>query len=151
MPDASPEAIAYCASIAESTLEKCSNGQDDDDNGFTDCSDNSCRDSTDQAVFDHCAAVLEMTPERCSDNLDNDNNGFADCVDRNCRDSNDIEIKRLCQESYAGDPPDTNPDEANMRCSDEMDNDGDTFIDCFDWDCSNNPIVTVCTAPRVCE
>ncbi|MCK5799300.1 MAG: hypothetical protein KAI47_19050, partial [Deltaproteobacteria bacterium] len=36
-------------------------------------------------------------------------------------------------------------------CSDGIDNDADGFVDCADWDCSWNPLVTVCTSPRVCE
>ena len=40
---------------------------------------------------------------------------------------------------------------ANEKCSDGMDNDLDFFIDCEDWDCSHNPLVTVCAdEPLVC-
>jgi hypothetical protein len=34
---------------------------------------------------------------------------------------------------------------------DGEDNDGDGFTDCDDWDCSHNPLVTVCAdGPKVC-
>ena len=31
-----------------------------------------------------------------------------------------------------------------------MDNDGDGFVDCDDWDCQYNPDVTVCTGDLLC-
>ena len=52
---------------------------------------------------------------------------------------------RLCQESLA-----LLDEDAIARCDDGKDNDGDGFTDCDDWDCSNNPIVTVCDGPKVC-
>ena len=36
-------------------------------------------------------------------------------------------------------------------CNDMMDNDLDGFVDCEDWDCSWNPLVTLCMGARVCE
>jgi hypothetical protein len=36
------------------------------------------------------------------------------------------------------------PEDTNALCSDGLDNDGDTFIDCNDFNCSRNPAVTVC-------
>jgi hypothetical protein len=38
-----------------------------------------------------------------------------------------------------------------VRCSDGLDNDKDGFVDCDDWDCSWNPLVTVCNGrAKVC-
>jgi hypothetical protein len=31
-----------------------------------------------------------------------------------------------------------------------LDNDGDGSIDCADWDCAWNPLVTVCSGKKVC-
>ena len=43
------------------------------------------------------------------------------------------------------------PLSAQEICNNGRDDDNDGFIDCADWDCSNNPEVTVCTGPRVCQ
>ena len=36
------------------------------------------------------------------------------------------------------------PENTNALCSDGIDNDQDTFVDCDDFDCSQNPSVTIC-------
>jgi hypothetical protein len=57
--------------------EACSDGLDNDGDGFFDCADFSCNRST-------FVTVCETTSELCDDNMDNDGNGFKDCNDRNC-------------------------------------------------------------------
>jgi hypothetical protein len=55
-------------------------------------------------------------------------------------------VAQVCQESIGA-----TTQAANTKCSDGVDNDGDSFVDCLDWDCSHNPLVTNCPTPRVCE
>lgn len=44
--------------------------------------------------------------------------------------------------------PEPDPTEdTNALCMDGLDNDGDSYIDCDDWDCSRNDQVTVCVIP----
>ena len=53
-------------------------------------------------------------------------------------------MKAACQESV-GDAA-----EAAQRCTDGIDNDGDGFVDCDDWDCSYNNLIDVCGV-GICE
>jgi len=38
----------------------------------------------------------------------------------------------------------TSPEDTDAACSDGRDNDGDSYVDCMDFNCSRNPAVTVC-------
>jgi hypothetical protein len=58
----------------EDTAAACSDGVDNDADGFVDCNDFNC------APF--CPG--ENTPGACSDGLDNDADGFVDCADFDC-------------------------------------------------------------------
>jgi len=104
--------------------------------------------------------VLEQTAEKCSDGIDNDNNGYADCQDFSCLDNDDVSVRRVCQESTADCAfleADGGCAAANAACSnkdangEDIDDDGDGFANCADWDCSYNPLVTVCPGPRICD
>ena len=132
------EILDYCASLpSEETLEECSNGVDEDGNGFIDCQDYSCSMSDDPEVFAYCDEQLENSLEKCHNGFDDDDNGFSDCADFSCAD--------FCTESLAaaGKTP-------NDQCSDGEDNDADGFVDCEDWDCSYDPLVTACDGPGIC-
>src|SRR5207237_538458 len=52
---------------AEATAALCSNGIDDDGNGYTDCDDSWCRQTVELTVCD----ALENTDKLCSDKVDN--------------------------------------------------------------------------------
>ena len=52
---------------AEATLELCSNGVDDDGNGYADCDDSWCRQTVEIWVCD----ALENTEAKCGDGVDN--------------------------------------------------------------------------------
>ena len=55
----------------------CSDGEDNDGNGFTDCDDFSCSRNPDVTV---CGPRdPEDNDEACSDGIDNDSNDFIDC------------------------------------------------------------------------
>ena len=156
----------HCAEAAENTLAKCKDGKDNDGNGYADCNDNNCSAAEDKdgnpikEIVDHCKSVLESTFEKCSDGIDNDGNGYADCEDRSCQpvtrscstencvynSTTNLSAAQACQESLA-----YSQSERDARCSDGLDNDGDGFVDCDDYDCSLSPSVTVCKdKPKVC-
>lgn len=56
---------------SDTQTEICSNGIDDDNDGFVDCEDNDC------------SASNEIECE-CSDGIDNDADGFTDDEDSDC-------------------------------------------------------------------
>ena len=132
-------------------------------------------------MLDYCASVLEATYEACSDGVDNDRNGYIDCADHGCSQHTDAWVKRACRESLGVDCNESFPrgsaeenaandacvalnlpKTAADACKDRVDNDGDGFTDCDDWDCSWNPVTMKnccdwnaelerCERPRVCE
>ncbi len=110
----------------------CSDGIDNDGNGFVDCKDFSCTRADDVSV---CAGMVENTNALCSDGVDNDDNGFTDCEDFDCSMNAAV--------SVCTDPPMQGPETTDAACSDGFDNDGDGFTDCEDFDCAP-PQVTVC-------
>ncbi len=137
---ATPEAIAYCASLTETTLARCSDGVDNDGNGFVDCADFACtmesRGATREAAM-HCATRLENTLERCRDGVDNDGNGFIDCADFACSRSMDAAILEHCTMLA---------ENTIARCTDGIDNDGNGFTDCEDFSCERSADAAVRTA-----
>ena len=106
--------------VDENTAARCTDGVDNDMDGFIDCDDFGC--SRNPAV----TVCLEDSNALCSDGFDNDGNGFVDCEDFNCAGLG------VCLET------------TNARCTDGLDNDADGFVDCDDFDCSRNPAVSVC-------
>jgi hypothetical protein len=84
--------------VKENTNALCSDGIDNDNNGFTDCADFSCcKNGVPAPGITVCPAgtcggglkpdaggVKETTDELCSDKIDNDYNGFTDCDDYSC-------------------------------------------------------------------
>ncbi|EDM76641.1 LigA [Plesiocystis pacifica SIR-1] len=115
--------------VAEDTLELCSDGIDNDYNGFVDCADFSCSMSEDQAILDYCANLPpEDTLDQCMDGIDNDGNGYTDCEDFGCSMSEDQAILDYC----ASLPSETSVE----QCSDGIDNDCNGFTDCQDFSCS---------------
>lgn len=139
-----PEGEALCRELREVFVEAgvcspteaddlaCSDGIDNDGNGFIDCKDFSCSRADEVTV---CDGMLENTDALCRDGIDNDGNGFTDCEDFDCS-MND-------QVSACTEPPMLGPESTDAACSDGADNDGDGFIDCDDFDCSSAP-VSVC-------
>ena len=125
-------ATLSCDPIAaglETGAEACSNGLDDDGNGFTDCADFHCR--FDAAVT---ACQGETTDFECSDGIDNDGNGAADCQDAGCLASLAVTV---CGP----------PEHDDTTCADGLDNDGNGYIDCHDYSCLGSLVVSVCARP----
>ena len=159
---------------AENTNELCSDGIDNDGNGFTDCEDFDCL--GDSAITVCPQEWQEGDPaSNCTDNIDNDNNSFVDCEDfaclYGCVDAcTDLAEKSAedCQDGIDNDGDgyvdcDDNgckscvdvcentstggngeDENTNELCSDGIDNDGNGFTDCDDFSCSRNSDVTVC-------
>ena len=147
----------------EDSDELCSDGQDNDCDGQTDCDDSSCLESSCVSLCDN----KEESNETCADGQDNDDNGFIDCDDYSCilnprvtvcpheadcadgvdndgdghRDCEDWDCKRMAGSPC---PCAANGECDDVACSDGIDNDGNGFVDCRDWDCSRNYNVTVC-------
>ena len=67
----------FCAIGADSDCKEldCSNGEDDDNDGATDCADSDCD------LVGFCEGLVELT---CDDNSDNDGDGKIDCNDSDC-------------------------------------------------------------------
>ncbi len=73
--------------IAENSEALCSDGIDNDCNGYADCRDNSCRGTGStpaRAVCRVCTPQPENTAAACSDGIDNDCDGYVDCDDWDC-------------------------------------------------------------------
>ncbi len=132
----------------EDTAAACTDGIDNDCDGFRDCADFDCprttcpRDggtATDRPACDSGGA-LENTAAACGDGIDNDCDGFVDCMDNNCS----------CQGSC---PPGRfapmgctcrGSEDTTAACGDGVDNDCNSFVDCLDFSCSRSTTVSVC-------
>ena len=101
-------------------LTKCSDGQDNDDDGLIDLADPGCTDETDN---DEANGVVPPLTQ-CSDSLDNDGDGLIDLADPGCSSSRDND------ETDGVVPP-------LMQCSDGLDNDGDGLTDLADPGCDD--------------
>ncbi|MBW2254858.1 MAG: hypothetical protein JRI25_09725 [Deltaproteobacteria bacterium] len=150
-------ALALTVTGCKSHLEDCSNGQDDDDDGFADCLDQDCYDSCSEDCFDgqdndgdglpDCWDDDCQCPEDCFDGQDNDGDGFTDCLDQDCHGS----CSEDCFDGYDNDGdglPDCWDDDCLGECPEDCDNgeddDGDSATDCADDDCDGG-------CPEVCD
>lgn len=133
-------------------IEICTDGIDNNTNGFIDCDDPACADAT------NC---LPPPVEICGDSIDNDNNGLTDCSDPACIGTGNCEspVAELCNDQI-----DNNGDGLldcedpicstathclRERCRDGIDNNGDGLTDCDDPLCSDtrfcrSPPVEIC-------
>ena len=123
---------------AEGTREACTDGRDNDCDGFADCTDPGCAAA---CAVDASTCVRQGNEDdnaQCNDGRDNDCDGFFDCNDFSCRMNPAVTV---CA-TDAGCVP--SPENTNTACGDQRDNDCDGFVDCNDFNCSRNPAVTVC-------
>ncbi|MCA9558864.1 MAG: hypothetical protein KC583_09910, partial [Myxococcales bacterium] len=112
----------------ETGNELCSDGLDNDGDGFTDCADRHCTYNPAVTVCED--APGERTNDTCSNGVDDDGNGFVDCDDFSCS-----------QNPWVSVCPGENTD---ALCRDGLDNDGNGFADCDDFGCSRNALVSAC-------
>ena len=140
-----PRDIGPCTMMGpENTAAACTDGLDNDCDGFRDCSDFDCprttcpRDggtSTDRPACDSGGA-LENTAAACTDGIDNDCDGFLDCADFDCprttcpRDGGTAATDRPACDSGGA------LENTVAACTDGIDNDCDGFLDCMDDNCS---------------
>ncbi|MFA5358777.1 MAG: right-handed parallel beta-helix repeat-containing protein [Patescibacteria group bacterium] len=94
------------------TSSACSNGTDDDGDGYTDYLDDpGCASASDNN---------EANDPACSDRVDNDGDGKIDALDFGCLDSNGVYDKYDNDETNSLTLP---------ECSDSLDNDNDGYVD----------------------
>ncbi len=117
---------------AETSLAKCTDGYDNDGNGYTDCGDFSCSQNGSPEAIAECAKRAEDTLEKCTDGIDNDGNGFTDCADFSCSDSSRQKDQQVLDECAR------RAENTKAKCTDGVDNDGNGFTDCADYSCSRD-------------
>ena len=103
----------------ENTTERCSDGIDNDWNGYIDCDDRNCVPAEDVGDVTACRSatkVAEDTEELCSDGIDNDWDGSIDCKDVGCKKAKPCLVENT-----------------EDLCSDHIDNDLDGQTDCDDY------------------
>ena len=107
------------------TVQECTDGVDNDEDGFIDCDDQDC------SIYDECSSETvreEGTVEGdCADGIDNDNDGFIDCEDMGCLDadvSNDTGIGEPSTEPTS-EPSETDPNLTDDDGDGYSENDGD--------------------------
>lgn len=136
---------------------ECRDGNDDDGDGMIDCADADCFEHV-QCQF---GGASEGNDDHCSDWLDNDGDGAIDCEDSDCASegvtvcggSSDVHSQQTSPLSgdqtgadLIGRGDDASGEQNDYTCADGIDNDGDGRIDCQDYGCRFDPLVTVCTA-----
>ena len=99
-----------CASEGGAREIDCTDGEDNDDDGLTDCMDDDCADDP------ACGSSVE----NCTNGVDDDSDGLTDCMDSDCDD----------------DPACSSPTE---NCTNGLDDDSDGLTDCDDDDCAGEP------------
>lgn len=120
---------AECMSCTGSDLARCTDGEDNDRDGLTDCDDPDC------AAVQTCKlgpVTEENTVALCSNGQDDDEDGYTDCDDFSC------------QPTLACTPLDKEPENTVLRCIDGLDNDGNGKFDCDDPGCQ--ALTTACEA-----
>ena len=151
---------------SENTAALCSDGMDNNGNGFADCGDRDCCGlvtcppesfcGMNDGGTGMCDMGMENTMEACTDGCDNDGNMFTDCRDfgcaafcgtensnRTCLDGEDNDMDGFvdCDDRDCETLVVCGGEATNANCSDGMDNDGDSQTDCADSDCQDEAIV----------
>ena len=119
--------------VPEETEELCQDAIDNDQNGKTDCEEETCK------AFAVCAPkkVAEETEALCTDNLDNDDNGLKDCQEDSCfwfTKCHDAALENTYE-----------------KCHDSQDNDRNGKADCADVNCQNGGFCTNDEEPETTE
>jgi hypothetical protein len=127
-----------CVEPVENDDTLCGNGMDDDMDGLEDCEDDSCHGHPNVTVCNEADAGDFATV--CDDGIDNDDDGYTDCEDRDC-------LRAAAANNTAGQTgicwnDDTDGIEAgDLECSDDdnqMAEDGNMFTDCADFSCQDS-------------
>ncbi len=138
--------------------QSCTDGIDNDQDGFVDCNDPDC-----VLYSPVCGERVPLVPPRkyttlqeestlwlCSDHVDNDVDGQFDCGDHACQGIAEACCQReflpACLGTYAA-TYDCNGKSCtcmDVGCMDGIDNDKNGFTDCSDYACRKNVFVSVC-------
>jgi len=109
------------------------------------CGDGTCDAGEDQCNCSDDCGTPAATETNCTDGFDDDCDTYTDCFDSDC------DTDPACIGSYCGDgtcdegenqcncPDDCGTPPSTENCSDGIDNDCDTYVDCDDSDCSAVP------------
>jgi Ca2+-binding EF-hand superfamily protein len=157
----------YCRERTEGTIENCRDGQDNDGNGFTDCADRGCSGfqallswalSSECTAADQRCTATNGEPGRCflatgrprpiegrPGMFEGPNPAEfwicatlqAPCLETPSW-SDDSALTAL--PDYVGLYYVEERDFVRDACIDGIDNDGDGFVDCDDWECNWNPL-----------
>jgi len=122
----------------------CSDGIDNDRDGWTDCKDPQCR-----------VLLPECGGEVCGDGKDNDGDMLTDCKDSDCLPGSCYEecddgVDNNGDSVVDCDDPScllVSPCRVPEECDDGIDNDGDGRIDCVDPECD---FIGDCPGPEIC-
>jgi hypothetical protein len=153
--------VIDCPGNVENPEVTCNDGVDNDCDGDTDCADldcindpinlwNCCDDGICDPTENQCICPNDCpgtelgTELTCNDGLDNDCDGPIDCADADCFGDPVCCGDLICQPgetncSCASDCPGFEMD-VELTCGDGLDNDCDSFFDCFDSDCNGDPL-----------
>lgn len=139
----------------EDEVASCTDGCDNNDDGFTDCNDYDCCGVVTCGATTACGrrdgGGCEEGPERdattCADGCSNDGDTYVDCEDRDCCGARTCPTGTFCGDlGDAGPRPDGGPrfgtcdggtraENTAATCGNGCDDDGDGYSDCNDYGC----------------
>ncbi|MBN2422235.1 hypothetical protein JXB41_03335 [Candidatus Woesearchaeota archaeon] len=137
--------------------EICDDKIDNDNDGLVDCEDNDCSASSD--CKDYC-----RTDDDCFEGCSGYKTSLNQCFDNKCHyvDSK-VCSRELCNAPCDASHPcdggaECNPVTCecgfageNELCNNEIDDDGDGFVDCYDFDCGSDPESGCCPVRDLCK
>jgi len=126
--------------VNEETAYLCADNFDNDANGQTDCTDESCA-GHGNATCGPCSTVESYKLDSCSDNLDNDGDELIDCYDTDCAGLMGPEGE-LCPSGEEEEVELTPNEFGPGMCNDGINNDGvgnAGGVDRYDSDCAFTP------------
>jgi surface protein len=108
----------------ENTAELCADGQDNDNNGVSDCDEASC------AEFENCKDTSDEQEKACSGDMPEGK--------KNCTCDKTTGEWKDCQEADSNEPDDSNKPLENTEalCKDTIDNDDNGLTDCEEDSCA---------------
>lgn len=125
--------------VCEATFAACRDGRDNNNNGFTDCADFSCR-------FYECNRSVSCGDDGDCPSGQSCFRGACMLVRSPCFEGAFLGSSYVqmdgCPAENRNEPLRLEEQQAMVRagCTDGVDNDGDGFVDCEDWDCNHNPL-----------
>jgi len=118
----------------------CSDGKDNDQDGFIDCADSDC--DTQTCGEGRLCLSRSCGEGACTDGVDNDGDGQTDCADKDCdQKACGTGAGCICTGTVA----------KEVDCSDGQDNDKDGNVDCKDSDCTACGTGCICTGGNPVE